>query len=54
MTSLEKAKIIAKTLDDKKALDVNVLKVEQSSSVWEYFVIATGETNTHIKGLAHC
>lgn len=53
MTSLEKAKLIAKTLDDKKALDVTVLKVENSSSVWEYFVIATGETNTHIKALAN-
>lgn len=53
MTSLEKAVFIAKILDNKKALDVTVLKVEQSSSVWEYFVIATGQSNTQIKALAN-
>ncbi len=53
MTSLEKAIFIAKILDDKKALDVTVLKVEQSSSVWEYFVIATGQSNTQIKAFAN-
>ena len=53
MTSLEKAIFIAKILDDKKALDVTVLKVEQSRSVWEYFVIATGQSNTQIKALAN-
>ena len=53
MTALEKAIFIAKILDDKKALDVTVLKVEQSSSVWEYFVIATGQSNTQIKALAN-
>ena len=53
MTALEKAKKIANILSDKKALEVTVLRVEKSSSVWEYFVIATGTSNTHIKSLSN-
>ena len=53
MTSLEKAKKIANILSDKKALEVKVLHVEEGSSVWEYFVIATGTSNTHIKALSN-
>ncbi len=52
MEALEKAIFLAKILDDKKAEDVTVLKVAESSSVWEYFVIASGTSNTHIKALA--
>lgn len=53
MTSLEKAKKIANILDEKKAIGITVLHVEKSSSVWEYFVIATGTSNTHIKSLSN-
>ena len=53
MTSLEKAKKIANILSDKKALEVTVLNVSGNSSVWEYFVIATGTSNTHIKSLSN-
>ena len=53
MTSLEKAKMIAKILDDKKAEEVTILHVEKKSSVWEYFVIGSGTSNTHIKALAN-
>ena len=52
MEALEKAIHLAKILDDKKAEDVTVLKVAETSSVWEYFVIASGTSNTHIKALA--
>lgn len=52
MEALEKAIKIAKILDDKKAEDVRVLKVAETSSVWEYFVIASGTSNTHIKALS--
>ena len=53
MTSLEKAIMIAKILDNKKALDITVLKVADQSSVWEYFVIATGQSNTQVKALTN-
>jgi ribosome-associated protein len=52
LTSLEKALKIAEILDNKKAEDVTVLKVEKHSTVWEYFVIASGTSTTHIKALA--
>ena len=53
MNALEKAKFIAKVLDDKKAEEVTVLHVAGNSSVWEYFVIGSGTSNTHIKALAN-
>jgi ribosome-associated protein len=53
MTALEKAIKIAKILDDKKADEVTVLSVAESSSVWEYYVIASGTSNTHIKALSN-
>ena len=52
MEALEKAIFLANVLDNKKAEEVTVLKVAESSSVWEYFVIASGNSNTHIKALA--
>ena len=52
MNALEKAKFIAKVLDDKKSEEVTVLHVADNSSVWEYFVIGSGTSNTHIKALA--
>lgn len=52
MTSLEKAKKIAFILDDKKANDINVVKIEAISPIADYFVIATGTSNTHVRSLA--
>ncbi|MCQ2486831.1 MAG: ribosome silencing factor, partial [Clostridia bacterium] len=52
MTSLEEAKKIATILDDKKAVDVRILKVTDLTIVAEYFVIATGNSSTHVKSLA--
>lgn len=52
----EYAKLIADTaaaaLDGKKALDINVLTVEKSTALADFFVIATGTSSTHIKALA--
>lgn len=52
MTSLETAKKIAEVLDNKKAQDVKVLKVEDLTFVTEYFVIATGTSSTQVRSLA--
>ena len=52
MDALQKAIHLAKILDSKKAEEVTVLKVTEISSVWEYFVIASGTSVTHIKALA--
>ncbi len=52
----EYAKLIADAafdaLDSKKALDINVLPVEKSTSLADFFVIAAGTSSTHIKALA--
>lgn len=52
MTALEKVKNIVKFLDDKKALDVKVLKIAELTVVSDYFVVANGTSTTHIKALA--
>ncbi len=52
MTSAQKVKNIVKFLDDKKAVNVKVLKVEGLTVVSDYFVVANGTSTTHIKSLA--
>lgn len=39
-------------LDDKKAEDIRVLYVGEVSSITDYFVIATGTSNPHLRALA--
>ena len=41
-------------LDDKKAEHLCVLHVGEISSVTDYFVIATGTSNPHLKALGQC
>ena len=52
MTTQEKIKNIVKFLDDKKAVDIKVLKVGDLTVVADYFVVANGTSTTHIKALA--
>ena len=52
MTSLELAKKIAISLDDKKAKNINVIKVSEISSLADYFVIATGNSSTQVHALS--
>ena len=52
MTSLETAKLAAKALDSKKGLDISIIKIMDISSIADYFVIATGTSNTHVRSLA--
>ncbi len=52
MTSLEKAYKIKDILDSKKAVDINILHVQDKTVIADYFVIATGTNSTHVKALA--
>ena len=52
MTALETAKEAAKILDNKKGIDVKIIGIEDISSLADYFVIATGTSNTHVKALS--
>ena len=51
MTSENILKIAAKALDDKKAEDISVLRIEEISSLAEYFLIATATSSTHVRAL---
>ena len=52
MNAQEKANKIKEILDSKKALNIEVIKVEEKTTLAEYFVIATGTSTTHIRSLA--
>lgn len=52
MTSLEKAKKLVKILDDKKAIDIRLIKTEELTVVSDYFIIVSGTSNTHVRALA--
>lgn len=50
--AIEIAKLAAKALDDKKAVDLNILKLPDHAVIAECFVVATGTSSTHIKSLS--
>lgn len=52
MTSLEKAKSIVKILDNKKAEDIVVINTKELTVVTDYFIIASGTSNTHVSALS--
>lgn len=52
MKGLELSTTIAKILDEKKARDLKVLRIDDLTIVTDYFVIATGTSNTQVKSLA--
>lgn len=49
---LEIAEAIAEILDNKKGNDVKVIAVGDKTIIADYFVLATGNTNTHVRALA--
>ena len=51
-TSHELAKMIAELALEKKAEDIVVMDVSKIAGFTNYFVIATGNSNTHVKGMA--
>ncbi len=48
---MEKLDVIVKTLEDKLADDINVIKLEDSS-VADYFIVATGNSINQTRALA--
>lgn len=51
MTSLEKTKQVVKILDQKKAENIKVLKIDNITVMTDYFVIASSDNSTHVKAL---
>lgn len=51
LTSKEAALAAAKALDDKKGVNIKLLKIDRVSSLADYFLICTGTSNTHVRTL---
>ena len=52
MTGEQIYQAAVKALNDKKAEDIQVMKIGDLTIVADYFVIATGTSSTHVKSLA--
>lgn len=52
MDAKEKAQWIAQFMEDKKGLDVEVVSLEGQTIIADYFVICSGTSSTHVKGIA--
>lgn len=52
MTTEDKVKKIAEVLNKRKAEDVEIRRVRDLTIVTDYFILATGTSNTQIKSLA--
>ena len=51
LTAREVALTVTKALDDKKGMDIKLLRIDRISSLADYFQICTGTSNTHVKTL---
>ena len=51
LTAKEVAYEVTKALDAKKGMDIKLLKINEISSLADYFLICTGTSNTHVKTL---
>lgn len=52
MTSLEKAKLIVTTLDEKKGRQLRLLDISRLSTLGDYFVLVSAGSNTQARALA--
>ena len=51
LTPKEIAYQVTKALDEKKGLDIKLLRINDISSLADYFLICTGTSNTHVRTL---
>ena len=52
MTPEKIAELIVETLDNKKAIDIKLLKMSEVTSLADYFVVCTASSTTHLKTLS--
>ena len=52
MTSKELAKLACDALDDKKALEIKVINIENVSTLADYFIIASGTNHNQVQAMA--
>ena len=53
LTANEVALAVTKALDEKKGMNIKLLKIDRVSSLADYFLICTGTSNTHVKTLCY-
>ena len=53
LTSYKLACTIARTLDDKQAVNITILDISKVSVLADYFVIASAQTTTQVKALTN-
>ena len=51
LSAKEVAYAVTKALDEKKGMDIKLLRITEVSSLADYFLICTGTSNTHVKTL---
>ena len=51
LSAKEVALAVTKALDEKKGIDIKLLRIDKGSSLADYFIICTGTVNTHVKTL---
>ena len=51
LSAKEVAFEVTKALDEKKGMDIKLLRIDKVSSLADYFLICTGTSNTHVKTL---
>ena len=42
---------MTKALDEKKGMDIKLLRIDEVSSLADYFLICTGTSNTHVNAM---
>ena len=52
MNSKELARMAGEALEDKKALDVKIIDIEQVSTLADYFIIASGTNRNQVQAMA--
>ncbi len=52
MTSKELAKLTCDALDDKKALEIKIINIENVSTLADYFIIASGTNHNQVQAMA--
>ena len=51
LSAKEVAYAVTKALDEKKGRNIKLLRINEVSSLADYFLICTGTSNTHVKTL---
>lgn len=51
MESQEKLALVRRALEDRKAVDVNVLEVSGMTQMTDYMVVCSGTSNVHIRAI---